>query len=61
MPYLRSDIVAEVSPVLGARQTAELPVVVVRSQTVVTTSLDISGSQVPAERFAVAEQVVSDL
>lgn len=31
MPYLRSDVVAEVSPVLGARQTTELPVVVVRS------------------------------
>lgn len=55
------DVIGEVFEFVGSGQTAEFSVVVVRSESVVSASLYVDGSQIATERTAVPEQEVGDL
>lgn len=59
--HFNVDVVGKVFELVRSRQSAEFPVVVVRSETVVTASLHVDSPQVPTERTSGSEQEIGDL
>jgi len=59
--YLRADLVGKVSKGMSTAKSAEFSIVVVRSQSVVSASLDIDSAQIRSEFSSHTEQEVGDL